>query len=62
MAVGVTLVPAIAIGAATCLMATIGVLVGGALDARFGKIAEAVGGVGLILIGGKILLEHTILA
>jgi putative Mn2+ efflux pump MntP len=70
MAVGVTLalvgvdivVPAVAIGAATCVMATLGVLAGRALGARFGKIAEAVGGVGLILIGGKILLEHTILA
>lgn len=70
MAVGVTLalvnieilVPAIAIGAATCLMATIGVLIGRVLGARFGKIAEAVGGIGLILIGGKILVEHTILA
>jgi putative Mn2+ efflux pump MntP len=70
MAVGVTLalvgvdivVPAVAIGAATCVMATLGVLAGRALGARFGKIAEAAGGVGLILIGGKILLEHTILA
>src|SRR5262249_17539864 len=70
MAVGVTLaflnanivVTAVAIGLATFLMATIGVMVGRIIGEKFGRIAEAIGGVGLILIGTKILIEHTLLA
>ena len=66
LAVGVTLaliganilVNALAIGAATFTMTTIGVMAGHRLGARFGKHAEAVGGVVLILIGATILFEH----
>ncbi|WP_426956687.1 manganese efflux pump MntP family protein [Muricoccus radiodurans] len=66
MAVGVSLafvnadiwVIAAAIGAATFLMATGGVLVGRLLGARVGRIAEALGGVALMILGGVILVEH----
>ena len=69
MAVGVTLaflnanivVTALAIGAATFVMATIGILLGRVLGEKFGRIAEILGGVGLILIGTRILIEHTML-
>jgi len=70
MAVGVTLafigaditVAAIAIGLATAVMATIGMLLGRYLGGRFGRLAEALGGVALIGLGTKILVEHTLLA
>lgn len=66
-AVGVTLalvnanivVVALAIGTTTFLLATGGLLVGRAAGARFGPMVELVGGIGLIAIGVKILLEHT---
>jgi putative Mn2+ efflux pump MntP len=66
LAVGVTLaligasilVNALAIGAATFTMTTIGVMAGHRLGARFGKHAEVAGGVALILIGIAILAEH----
>jgi manganese efflux pump family protein len=70
MAVGVTLafidadivVAAAAIGCATLLMATAGILIGRLLGEKFGRIAEAIGGVGLIVIGSKILIEHTLVS
>ena len=70
MAVGVTLafldahilVTALAIGLATLLMATIGIMIGRFIGEKFGRIAEALGGLGLILIGTKILIEHTMFA
>jgi len=49
---------AAAIGAATFLMVTIGVMVGRALGAVVGKRAEVLGGIVLIGIGVTILLEH----
>jgi len=66
LAVGVTLalvnanilVNALAIGAATFMMTTIGVMAGRALGARFGKYAEGAGGVILIVIGVTILVQH----
>jgi len=69
MAVGVTLafldanivVTALAIGLATFLMTTIGIMVGHIIGGKLGRIAEALGGAGLILIGTKILIEHTML-
>jgi manganese efflux pump family protein len=69
MAVGVTLafvnadiaVTAFAIGLATFLMTTIGILIGRIIGGRFGRIAEALGGMGLIGIGTRILIEHTML-
>jgi putative Mn2+ efflux pump MntP len=68
MAVGVTLafigtnilVAAGAIGATTFAMATLGIMIGHAIGARFGRWAEAGGGVVLILIGLSILLQHTL--
>ena len=69
MAVGVTLalldadivINALAIGMATFAMTTMGVLFGRFLGGRFGRFAEAAGGIGLFLIGTKILAEHTML-
>lgn len=66
-AVGVTLallqanilVIALAIGCATFTLATIGLLVGRAVGARFGAIVEVLGGIALIVLGAKILAEHT---
>lgn len=67
MAVGVTFalldaniwIMAAAIGSATFLMATIGLMTGHYIGKRAGKWAEAFGGVALMAIGSKILLEHT---
>jgi putative Mn2+ efflux pump MntP len=66
LAIGVTLalidanilVNALAIGAATFTMTTIGVMVGRYLGTRFGKYAEGAGGIVLIVIGGLILAQH----
>ncbi len=66
-AVGVTLalldanilVIALAIGFATFTLATIGLLIGRAVGARFGGIVEVLGGMALVLLGTKILAEHT---
>jgi putative Mn2+ efflux pump MntP len=66
LAVGVTLalidadilINALAIGAATFTMTTIGVMAGRVLGARFGKYAEGFGGIVLIVIGGTILAQH----
>ena len=63
MAVGVMLaliganiiVNALAIGAATFTMTTIGVMAGGVLGEKFGRYAEAAGGLILIAIGCRIL-------
>jgi putative Mn2+ efflux pump MntP len=68
MAIGVTLafidadivVTALAIGCATFLMATVGILIGRFIGEKFGRIAEAIGGIGLMAIGAKILIEHTL--
>ncbi len=66
MAVGVSLafldvnilVIAIAIGIATTLMSTGGMLAGHLLGARFGRYAEIAGGLALMAIGTTILIEH----
>lgn len=66
MAVGVSLaflnvnifVIAAAIGLATMVMSTGGVLAGRYLGAKFGRYAEIVGGVALIGLGAKILFDH----
>jgi len=49
---------ALAIGAATCLMVTIGIMAGHELGRRTGKFAEFLGGVGLFLVGSWILYHH----
>ena len=46
------------IGVTTAVLAFVGVVVGRRVGARFGKPAEIVGGVVLILIGTRILLQH----
>jgi putative Mn2+ efflux pump MntP len=69
LAVGVTLalvnanivITAMAIGSATFMMTTIGILAGKVLGERFGRYAEAVGGVVLIAIATGILFEHTVM-
>jgi putative Mn2+ efflux pump MntP len=66
MAVGVSLaflqvnivVIALAIGAATTLMSTGGILAGRFLGARFGRYAEIAGGLALIGLGASILHDH----
>lgn len=66
MAVGVSLAfldvniwaIAAAIGFATFCMATGGMLAGRLLGRRMGRIAEAIGGLALILLGCSILCEH----
>lgn len=68
LAVGVTLalidaniiVNALAIGAATFTMTTIGVMTGRMLGEKFGRYSEAAGGLVLIAIGCKILMAHTL--
>lgn len=46
------------IGAATFMMATIGIMTGHYIGTKAGKIAEVLGGLCLIAIGTKILIEH----
>lgn len=46
------------IGFTTFVLTTIGMLIGRAVGVRFGKVAEFLGGVSLILIGLSILAEH----
>ena len=66
LAIGVTfaflevaIVPAISvIGCTTFCLSLVGVVVGNFFGARYKKRAELTGGIILILMGGKILLEH----
>lgn len=66
MAVGATLalldaniwIMAAMIGSATFVMSTIGIMTGHYIGTKAGKIAEVLGGVCLIAIGAKILIEH----
>jgi len=46
------------IGVTTCVLSMIGVKVGSVFGAKYEKKAECIGGVILILLGLKILLEH----
>lgn len=70
MAVGVSLaflevnilVIALAVGGATFLMASGGMLVGRLIGASLGRLAEAVAGLALIGLGVKILIEHLTIA
>ncbi|MDL2248495.1 manganese efflux pump MntP family protein [Tyzzerella sp. OttesenSCG-928-J15] len=50
------------IGVITCLLSIIGVFLGNKVSGIFQKSAGRIGGIILILIGAKILLEHTLLA
>lgn len=49
---------AASIGFTTFVCTTIGMLIGQAVGARFGKWAEMLGGIVLIAVGGVILFEH----
>lgn len=49
---------ALSIGLTTFVLTTIGMLIGRSIGARFGKMAELVGGLALIALGTTILLEH----
>ena len=51
-------VAAVLIGLTTCALSAIGVKVGNIFGSRYEKKAEAAGGIILILLGLKILLEH----
>ncbi|MFY1667701.1 manganese efflux pump MntP [Pseudomonas sp. Pseu.R1] len=51
-------VAALAIGIATTVMVTIGVMLGRVLGTVVGKRAEIVGGIVLIMVGATILYEH----
>lgn len=46
------------IGIVTFLLSTVGMKAGGKLGARWGKKAELLGGIILVVLGLKILLEH----
>ena len=46
------------IGVTTCLLSALGVKIGNLFGSRFEKKAEAAGGIILIVLGLKILLEH----
>lgn len=66
MAVGVSLafvdmniwIMAAAIGFATFTMSTLGIMIGHFIGCRIGRVAEILGGAGLIAIGTKILCTH----
>lgn len=66
MAVGVSLaflevnilVIATAIGMATFLLSSGGMLVGRLIGERFGRVAEGIAGIALIVLGASILYEH----
>jgi putative Mn2+ efflux pump MntP len=47
------------IGAVTLLLSAAGVALGRYLGRRFGRLVEVAGGVGLIAIGIRIVIEHT---
>lgn len=50
--------PAVIIGVITASLSAIGVLSGNSLSSKFGKKLEIVGGIVLILLGVKIVIEH----
>lgn len=52
------MVIALAIGAATFVMSSLGLLIGRAVGARLGRIVEVLGGIGLIALGTLILCDH----
>jgi len=49
---------ALSIGVSTFVLTTLGMLIGKAVGVRFGKVAEFLGGVALIVIGLSILADH----
>ena len=67
LAVGISLamdngniwISALFIGVITFAISAVGVRIGGIFGGRFGKRAELAGGIILIIIGLRILLEHS---
>ena len=55
---GVLLIIALAIGATTMVMSSAGLMLGRFIGARFGRIAETLGGAALCGIGTLILWQH----
>ena len=55
------LVPAIVVGTIACLLTAFGMLVGGKVGPLWGNRIEILGGLLLILIGAKIVHEHTMI-
>lgn len=51
-------VPSVVIGVVAATMSLVGILMGGRLHARYGRIAEVAGGVILILIAVRIVVSH----
>ncbi|WP_427789625.1 manganese efflux pump MntP family protein [Brevundimonas diminuta] len=49
---------AFCVGFTTFVMATVGLLIGKIAGTRLGRVAELIGGLALIALGCKILLEH----
>ena len=49
---------AAAIGFSTFVLATLGLLIGKMVGTKLGRIAELLGGLALVILGTKILLEH----
>lgn len=49
---------AAAIGFTTFVLATVGLLIGKIVGTKLGRIVELIGGLALIVLGTKILLEH----
>jgi len=66
LAVGVSLallpisiwIPSMVIGMVACLMTCIGITFGNKIGCEWGRIAEVVGGLVLLVIGTRILLSH----
>lgn len=52
--------PSIVIGLVASAMSVMGIVLGGRLQARFGRAAERIGGVVLLLIAVRIVIEHTL--
>lgn len=50
---------ATSIGVATFMVVVVGLTVGRAIGVRWGAVSEAIGGFVLIILGTKILMEHT---
>ena len=52
--------PAVVIGVVTGIVSLVGLQLGNRLGEKFGKRMEIVGGIVLVLIGVKILIQHLI--
>jgi len=53
-------IPSVVIGVVACILTAVGMLLGGRLGSQFGQRVEIAGGLILIGIGAKIVLEHTL--